>query len=429
MTNRWITTIISLMMVVLLACAGATTPAPGPASMVLVLTPLTSSGYNQDAGYAAAQATLVSGQNEMMELSHQATVVSLNMDQAANVAAQATIDNYQRQMMELSIQGTEVSLNMARAAATQQFIREQTQLAVNATATAQSQSATATVSAYNFNVTQTAQVQAILDTYAAETAQAHATLTAYPLTATPEAATQADIARIRSESARQAWWDDFIVNPLQLILWTVVVILLIVGTVAAYRRFMPVLEFRLRNPRGSGSINPLFPTGGMIVDLDPHYHGLMQQELRLREHPQLPGDGTPQVEIIGPSEPSIINWITEAEEKLRPDGWDPTMSANRYLPAARYIARKIPGLLAQRGLQPFISRYVLTETEAGNAWLFIVLEIDPLQPVEDYTTSDVLGYLSTALNGLPVVVSDAYGLRYAVLLSPPYLFQQFDWSD
>jgi hypothetical protein len=105
------------------------------------------------------------------------------------------------------------------------------------------------------------------------------------------------------------------------------------------------------------------------------------------------------------------------------------MSADRYLPEARYIARKIPGLLAQRGLQPFISRYVLTETEVGNAWLFIVLEIDPLQSVEDYATSDVLDYLSTALNGLPVVVSVAYGLRYAVLLSPPYLLKQFDWSD
>lgn len=40
-----------------------------------------------------------------MELSHQATVVSLNMAQAVDVAAQATLDHYQRQLMEVSIQG------------------------------------------------------------------------------------------------------------------------------------------------------------------------------------------------------------------------------------------------------------------------------------------------------------------------------------
>jgi len=93
------------------------------------------------------------------------------------------------------------------------------------------------------------------------------------------------------------------------------------------------------------------------------------------------------------------------------------MSANRYLPAARVVAQAIPGILAQRGLKPFISRYVLTETEQGNAWLFIVLEVSPLEHPEDYASSDVLHYLITALHGLPVVISNAYGMRYAVLLS------------
>ena len=124
--------------------------------------------------YAAAQATLDAGPRQAMELSYQATVVSLNMDQAANAAAQTTMDYNQRQLMELSIRGTEVSQNMARAAATQQFIAEQTQLAWNAMTTAQSQAATE---------------------YAAQTAQAqaNATQTAYSLTATPWAAIQAGI--------------------------------------------------------------------------------------------------------------------------------------------------------------------------------------------------------------------------------------------
>ena len=93
------------------------------------------------------------------------------------------------------------------------------------------------------------------------------------------------------------------------------------------------------------------------------------------------------------------------------------MSANRYLSAAHYVAQTIPGILAQLGLQPFISRFVLTETERGDAWLFVVLEVDHLLPEEDYASSEVLDYLSTALHGLPVVFTNTYGQRYAVLLS------------
>jgi hypothetical protein len=103
-----------------------------------------------------------------------------------------------------------------------------------------------------------------------------------------------------------------------------------------------------------------------------------------------------------------------------------SMSGIRYLPAARYVAQAIPGILAQLGLKPFISRFVLTETHQGNAWLFVVLEVDPLKHPEDYAASKVLRYLSTALQGLPVVVSDYYGLRYAVLLGSPNLFKRPD---
>jgi hypothetical protein len=93
------------------------------------------------------------------------------------------------------------------------------------------------------------------------------------------------------------------------------------------------------------------------------------------------------------------------------------MSANHYRPAAHYVAQAIPSVLAQLGLKPLISRFVLTETERGDAWLFVVLEVDPLQSQEDYDSSEVLDYLSTAFHGLPVVFSNTYGLRYAVLLS------------
>jgi hypothetical protein len=93
------------------------------------------------------------------------------------------------------------------------------------------------------------------------------------------------------------------------------------------------------------------------------------------------------------------------------------MSVKRYLPAARYVAKTIPGLLANLGLNPFISRYVLTETEQGAAWLFIVLEVNAENEQGNYSDTAVLSELSTRLHGLPVVSSRSYGLRYAVLLS------------
>jgi len=327
--------------------------------------------------YAAAQSTLDYGQSQIEELSHQATVVGMEMDQAVNAAEQATLDYNQRQMMELAYQATAVSLNMAQAAATQQFISEQTQMVWDATANAQSQAATATYSAYSLNVTQTAQSQAILDVHAVETAQAlaatqqfdteqtqiawnaeataqsqaatatyaayilyvtqtaqsqaildiqtthtaqaNATLTAYSLTATPWAAIQADIVRTRNEAERRALWGEFVVTPLKVILVALVVILLIVGGVMAYLRLMPVLELRLRTISRYND-SPLLLVDGKIIDLEPPYRQLMQRGLRLLKRPQLPSDGTPQVEIVGPSEPSVINWITEAEQKLHSDG-------------------------------------------------------------------------------------------------------------
>lgn len=352
MDKRLVAAIVALAILVLLACVSSTPPAPGTFSYeYATFTPSPWSGSNQEAAYAAAQATLTAGENRAMGLSHQATVVSLNMEQAAAISAQATIDYDQRQLMELSIQATEVSLNMARAAATQQFIREQAQLAQNATAAVQSQAATATAQSqaataiahnqavaatatahsqavavtataatYILQVTQTAQAQAILVRHAAETAQVRATQTAYPLTATPAAATQAYLVRTREGRERRALWEEFVVTPVKAVLTTLVIVLLIVGGVLAFRRFMPALEYRLRNPRRSGNAIPLSLPDGTIVDLVPYDRGLEMREPVLLGLPQLVSDDTPQVEIIDPSEPSIINWVAEAERKLGTQG-------------------------------------------------------------------------------------------------------------
>jgi hypothetical protein len=330
MNKRWIATVLLLMVMALLACVSAT-PLPPGSLAYSTFTPSPLSGFSQDAAYAAAQATLASGQSEIMALSRQATVVSLSRDQAADAAAQATIDYDQRRLMELSIRGTEVSLDMAQAAAAQQAIREQAQLAQNATAAAQSQAATATaqsqaaaatatVATYNLYATETAQAQAILDGQAAGTAQARATQTAYPLTATPEAAMQAYIIRSRDQRERRALWNEFVVTPVTAILSAVVIILLIAGGVITFRRLLPIVEFRLRNPYGERNMPPRSLMEATIVDLAPHDYRLEQPGLYLLNHRQLASDAMPQVEIIDPSEPSIINWVAEAERQLHREG-------------------------------------------------------------------------------------------------------------
>lgn len=95
------------------------------------------------------------------------------------------------------------------------------------------------------------------------------------------------------------------------------------------------------------------------------------------------------------------------------------MSANRYLPAAQAVARAISGILVEQGLDPLISRFVLTETEQGNAWLFVVMDDSIYEFIEFYNAASVLSHLSQALSGHPVLFSNSYGLRYAVLLGSP----------
>jgi len=310
--------IVTLLILAAIACEDTVPPA-GYGQPFGASTPYV---YNQgapQAGYTAAQATLAAGQSEMMWLSHQAAVVSLNMTQAAGAAAQNAADDNQRQLMELSIRSTEVSLDMARAAAMQQFILEQTQIAGNETAIADSQDATATSSAYTLKATQTARAQELLAIQSMHTVQAYATQTAASLTATPWTALQADILRTRNENARRAIWNEFVVTPLTVILITLVVLLLIVGGVMAYLQLMPALELRLRTIYRNND-GPLLLADGMVLDHEPSNRQLGQRRrVRLLKTPRFPGDETPQVEIVDSSDPSIINWITEAENQLRSD--------------------------------------------------------------------------------------------------------------
>ena len=336
--------VLILMLLTLMACVTPIMPliqSDIPTlSPIILYTPLPQQIYildQADPAALSAQATLIAGQNEINSLSYQATLVALNINLAARAAAQATLDYNQAQLLALSIRGTEVAQNMAWAAATQQSIAdntkaaqdmtataqqsqvEQTQMVWNATSTAQSQLVTATYAAYMLAVTQTAQGQMVLDAQDARYAQANATQIAYALTATPIALIQSSKIQAQTETNRKSAWIDFVVNPLTVALMTLIILVVILGWVFAFRRFMPVFEMGLRKYVQEDD-RPVVLLEGRVVE-SVFDNGLLIAALPPDQTPKLTSISQAQVEIVGPDDPSITNWITEAEQKLRSDGW------------------------------------------------------------------------------------------------------------
>ncbi len=95
------------------------------------------------------------------------------------------------------------------------------------------------------------------------------------------------------------------------------------------------------------------------------------------------------------------------------------MSAERYLATAQNLAQVMPGMLVEQGLDPLINRYVLAESQRGDAWLFVVLDDSAFKSLAAYSAKNVLTTLSASTGGHPVFFSNSFGLRYAILLSPP----------
>jgi hypothetical protein len=93
------------------------------------------------------------------------------------------------------------------------------------------------------------------------------------------------------------------------------------------------------------------------------------------------------------------------------------MSAYRYLPAAQNVAKAFPNFFIEQGLDPLISRYVLTESARGDAWLFVVMDDSVSENLESYASPNLLSHLSAAFHGDPVLFTNSSGLRYAVLLN------------
>ena len=311
--------VLNFMALLLLGCGNITTTSHEFAATPSYATPMPVILESSNPDYAYAQATIDTGQNQLMDLSLKATEASLNISQAANAAALSTQQYNQRQQMELDYQSTIVSLNITQAAATQKFIKQQTKTARDASTAAQNSAAAATRSTYLVNVTQTAQAQAIQDAQASQIAQAVVALQFYPLTATPFAATQA--ALLMQQYAReQKSFVDRIVSPLIPIVATIFVLLLfILVIVVAYRRYM-LIPWPRRLRIGHVNVNPLIMIDGVITDHHLPLHQVIPSIITPVEPLGLPCEKTVSVEIVNASEPPVAHWIAEVEQQLANEG-------------------------------------------------------------------------------------------------------------
>lgn len=269
-----------------------------------------------DSAYAYAQATMDTGQSQLLDLSRKATEVSLNMSQAADAAAQATQDYNQRQKMELDYQATLISMDIAQAAATQDYVKQQTKMARAETSAAQNRAATATHAAYLMNVNKTALARDFFNAQAVQAAQAEAALTAYPKTATPLAKTQAALLMQQYKREQQSFVDQVVV-PILPILGLVAIFLFCLVMIVAYRRAIGprrVSDAVIQTPP-----NSLILVEG-ITEQSPGQTTIIPSELRHVSLLSLPDGNTPHVEIVSANEPPVAHWIAELEHQLASKG-------------------------------------------------------------------------------------------------------------
>lgn len=270
-----------------------------------------------DPAYVYSQATIEAGQRQLLDLSIKATEIQLNMEQAEDAAALSTLENAQRQKLEMDFQATLVSQNIAEAAATQEFLTQQTGVAMEATAEAQSHAATITQLAYQAVGTQTAQAQVILDSRVQQTAQAVAALTAYPLTATPLAVTQAALLMEQYDREQQSFLDQ-LVKPLLPFAVFFILILFIGLIVIANRRATRPLPWlpRLRDRRVNDISKQTRIIDGVEVSHNRLEHEPFQSEGTLPDVSYSAADNPVRIEIVNATEIPIAQWVSEVESRL-----------------------------------------------------------------------------------------------------------------
>ncbi len=336
---------------ILMGCASISTtsieqsPTPGRGAFAPVLI------ESPNPASVLAQATIDSGQSQLLELSRKSTELSHNMAQGENSSALATqaynkrqkldLDNQatsislaitqaavtqeslaQQTKINLDYQATKVNLAMDQAASTQAFLAQQTKLAGDADAAAQSDAAAATQLAYQVAVTQTAQAQGMLDDHARQTAQAAAALTAYPMTATPLAAIKAALLMQEYDREQQSFVDRVVV-PLVPFLAILDLLLFTALIIVGYRRFMSMpLPNRLRAALGNVNPRPINVIDVMGADPDLRRPLLVPSVQTPANPPRQPGEAVGHVEIVDATEPPVAHWIAEVEQQLAPEGDD-----------------------------------------------------------------------------------------------------------
>jgi len=277
-----------------------------------------------DPAYAYSQATIEAGQRQLLDLSIKATEIQLNMEQAEDAAALSTLESAQRQKLEMDFQATLVSQNIAEAAATQEFLTQQTGVAMEATEVAQSHAATITQLAYQAVGTQTAQAQTILDSRVQQTAQAVAALTAYPLTATPLAVTQAALLMQQYDREQQSFLDQ-VVKPL-LPFVAIFILMLFIGLViiANRRASRPLPWFpRLRDRRDNDNSKQTRIIDGVEVNPNRLEHESFQSEGTLPDVTYSADDNLACIEIVKATEIPFAHWVSEVEGRLDAEGRQP----------------------------------------------------------------------------------------------------------
>jgi len=89
----------------------------------------------------------------------------------------------------------------------------------------------------------------------------------------------------------------------------------------------------------------------------------------------------------------------------------------RFIDKAHSLARVVPHVLQQRGLNPCFTDWVLTRSDGGQVWLFGALDTRRIARMEQYLSPDLLHQISTVARGTPCYTSNTNGLRFGLLLS------------
>jgi hypothetical protein len=328
--------VITIIALLLLGCVLTTVPVVPTASEPAI--PPSAMIESPDTANANAQATIDSGQSQLLEMSRKSTEASLILAQTENASFQSTQDYDRRQQVELDFQATSISQNVTQAASTQEEIVRKTQAVLNATAEAQNRADAATQSAYWVNLTQAAQVQLDQDAQALQAVQSAATqtvqaqlvrnaqatqavdalasMTAYPLTATPIAKTKAALLMQQYAREQQSFVDQ-VVAPLIPVVAVLDFFMFILAVVLIYQILEPLYP-QLRIPWIHDNFSPIMRKG--ISEVDHRLHRIIPFEILTGRLSRLQSGRTIQVEIVNAAEPPVNYWVAEVEDQLDTEG-------------------------------------------------------------------------------------------------------------